>query len=188
VLTAFAAVIAFGVLDGLLLAMVVSIVLLLKRMAQARVSELGRLAEGHDFVDRERHPEAQPVTGMLIVRPEERLFFGNADAVMSDISARVRRRAGLHSVVLSLEECPDLDSTSIEALTELASELKQAGVELRLARVKDGVRELLQRVQIPGLNPDCYAAWSVDDAVEALMQPAMAHQVPGGATQPASSI
>ena len=181
VLTAFAAVIAFGVLDGLLLAMVVSIVLLLKRMAQARVSELGRLAEGHDFVDRERHPEAQPVTGMLIVRPEERLFFGNADAVMSDISARVRRRAGLHSVVLSLEECPDLDSTSIEALTELAHQLAQAGLQLWLARVKDNVRELLQRVQIPGLNPDCYAAWSVDDAVQGVQASASGAPLPGGA-------
>ena len=180
VLTAFAAVIAFGVLDGLLLAMVVSIVLLLKRMAQARVSELGRLAEGHDFVDRERHPEAQPVAGMLIVRPEERLFFGNADAVMSDISARVRRGAGLHSVVLSLEECPDLDSTSIEALTELAHQLAQAGLQLWLARVKDNVRELLQRVQIPGLNPDCYAAWSVDDAVQGVQASVSGAPLPGG--------
>lgn len=61
-----------------------------------------------------------------------------------------------------------------------------AAVLLRLARVKDSLRELLQRVQMPGLNPDCYSAWSVDDAVQALT--ADFHQVPGGATQPASSI
>lgn len=187
-LTAFAAVIVLGVLDGLLLAMVVSIAMLLKRMAQARVSELGRLADGHDFVDRQTHPEALPVAGLLIVRPEERMFFGNADAVMAEISARVRSRPGLQAVVLSLEECPDLDSTSIEALTELAGQLAKAGVQLRLARVKDGVRDLLQRVQIAGLSPDSYLAWSVDDAVRALLQLPAAHQVPGGATQPASSI
>ena len=187
-LTAFAAFIVLCVLDGLLLAMVVSIAMLLKRMAQARVSELGRLADGHDFVDRQTHPEALPVAGLLIVRPEERMFFGNADAVMAEISARVRSRPGLQAVVLSLEECPDLDSTSIEALTELAGQLAKAGVQLRLARVKDGVRDLLQRVQIAGLSPDSYLAWSVDDAVRALLQLPAAHQVPGGATQPASSI
>ncbi|MDR2298267.1 MAG: SulP family inorganic anion transporter [Comamonas sp.] len=187
-LTAFAAVIVLGVLDGLLLAMVVSIVMLLKRMAQARVSELGRLADGHDFVDRQTHPEALPVAGLLIVRPEERMFFGNADAVMAEISARVHDRPGLQAVVLSLEECPDLDSTSIEALMELASQLAKTGVQLRLARVKDGVRDLLQRVQIAGLSPDSYMAWSVDDAVSALILPSVVHQVPGGATQPASSI
>lgn len=68
----------------------------------------------------------------------------------------------------------------------LARQLQQAGLLQRLARVKDSLRELLQRVQMPGLNPDCYSAWSVDDAVQALT--ADFHQVPGGATQPASSI
>ena len=168
VLTAFGAVIVFGVLDGLLLAMMVSIAMLLKRMAQARVSELGRLAESHDFVDRQIHPEAQPVAGVLIVRPEERLFFGNADAMMSEISLRVGRIQGLKAVVLSLEECPDLDSTSIEALTELAAQLSKDGVQLRLARVKDDVYALLQRVKIEGLGPGSYTALSVDDAVRAL--------------------
>lgn len=166
VITAFMAVILLGVLDGLLLSMVLSIALLLKRMAQARVSELGRLAHSHDFVDRQMHPEALAVPHVLIVRPEEPLFFGNADTVMADISARVARDSGLKALILSLEECPDLDSTSVEALIELAKQLAQSGIELRLARVKDGVRELLQRVQIPGLEPTAYAAWSVDDAVQ----------------------
>ena len=53
--------------------------------------------------------------------------FGNADAVMAEISDRVRSRPGLQAVVLSLEECPDLDSTSLEALTELAGQLAKAG-------------------------------------------------------------
>ena len=170
VLIAFAAVIVFGVLDGLLIAMMASIVMLLKRMAQARVSELGRLADSHDFVELQTHPEAASVTGVLIVRPEERMFFGNADAMMSQISAKVRSTQGLWAVVLSLEECPDLDSTSIEALTELANQLTQAGVLLRLARVKDSVRDLLPRLQIAGLSPDCYSGWSVDDAVRRLTQ------------------
>ena len=168
VLIAFAAVIVFGVLDGLLIAMMASIVMLLKRMAQARVSELGRLADSHDFVELQTHPEASSVPGVLIVRPEERMFFGNADAMMSQISAKVRNTQGLRAVVLSLEECPDLDSTSIEALTELANQLTQAGVLLRLARVKDSVRDLLPRLQIAGLSPDCYSGWSVDDAVRRL--------------------
>lgn len=170
VLIAFAAVIVFGVLDGLLIAMMASIVMLLKRMAQARVSELGRLADSHDFVELQTHPEASSVPGVLIVRPEERMFFGNADAMMSQISAKVRSAQGLRAVVLSLEECPDLDSTSIEALTELANQLTQAGVLLRLARVKDSVRDLLPRLQIAGLSPDCYSGWSVDDAVRRLTQ------------------
>lgn len=178
VITAFIAVIVLGVLDGLLLSIVLSIALLLKRMAQARVSELGRLAHSHDFVDRQRHPEAVAVPHVLIVRPEEGLFFGNADAVMADIGARVARAPGLKALILSLEECPDLDSTSVEALSELARQLAHAEVQLRLARVKDGVRELLQLVQIPGLEPTAYTAWSVDDAVQDIEAAASAKTKP----------
>ena len=170
VLIAFAAVIVFGVLDGLLLAMVASIVMLLKPMGQSGVSTLGRLDDSHDYVDVRGHSEARSVPGLLIVRPDEGLFFGNADTVVANIWTLVQQRqaSGLRAVVVSLEESPDLDSTSIEALSELATELNKAGIPLRLARVKDRVRELLGRVQMPGLTPDAYAAWSVDDAVHAL--------------------
>lgn len=167
---AFAAVIVLGVLDGLLLAMLVSILMLLQRLAQAQVSQLGRLAASHDYVDLQRHPQAQPVPGVLIARPEQALFFGNADTVMAGVLAQAQQAGGqgLRAVVLSLEESPDLDSTSIEALAELATQLANLGVRLKLARAKDAVRELLDRVQIAGLGPEDYAAWSVDDAVQGL--------------------
>ena len=82
---------------------------------------------------------------------------------MSDIRARVAQAADVHAVVLSLEESPDLDSTGIEALGELARQLQQAGVLLRLARVKDSLRELLQRVQMPGSTPTAIqpGAWTM---------------------------
>lgn len=152
-LTALAAVIVLGVLDGLLLAIAVSVLMLLKRMAQA-----------------------QTVPGVLIARPDQAVFFGNADTVMVSVLQQVRTAlasgaaSAPHAVVLSLEESPDLDSTSVEALTELVAQLHALGIPLRLARVKDRVRELLDRVHIPGLAPEDYAAYSVDDAVAALKQ------------------
>lgn len=108
---------------------------------------------------------------MLIARPEAPLFFGNADAIFAALHARVQaqRGAGLKAVVLSLEESPDLDSTSIEALADFAAQMRQWGLPLvLLARTKDTVRELLARVRMDALPASAYAAWSVDDAVAAL--------------------
>ncbi|MEG0447545.1 MAG: sodium-independent anion transporter, partial [Comamonas sp.] len=100
------------------------------------------------------------------------VFFGNADAVfvrlLAQVDDQIRLKTGLKAVVLSLEESPDLDSTALEALTEFAAQIDKRGLQLRLARVKDSVRELLGRVQIPTLAADSYVAWSVDDAVAAL--------------------
>lgn len=173
-LAALLAVLLLGVLDGLLLAMALSIAMLLRRFAEPRVSWLGQLPQSHDYVDAARHPEALAVPGLLIARPESPLFFGNADAIFAAIRAQVQAKvqtqsgAGLRAVVLSLEESPDLDGTSIEALADFAAQMRQWGLPLLLARTKDPLRELLDRVAIEALPASAYAAWSVDDAVAAL--------------------
>jgi len=162
-LTALVGVLVLGVLDGLLAAIGLSLLLLLRGMATPRVEWLGRLgADGHDFVDLQRHPEASTLPGLAIARPAMPLFFGNADPVFAAIAQRLREGPVLRGLVLSLEESPTLDAGSLEALAEFAG---NCPVPLFLARAKDAVRELLDRVAAPQLPPERYAAWSVDDAV-----------------------
>jgi len=70
-------------------------------------------------------------------------------------------------VVLSLEESPDLDGTSLEALSDFAAWLQARGVELRMARLKDDARELLLSAALPQLPAHTLDHWSVADAVDA---------------------
>jgi len=165
-LVAFVAVLLFGVLDGLLAAIGVSLLMLLHGFSRTQVSWLGRLGQSHDYVDAERHPEAWVPPGLLIARPEVPLFFGNADPVFSAIRARMDATRPLTHVVLSLEESADLDGTSIEALCDFAAYVHKRGAQLVLARVKDDVRDLLAQVRSDDLRATQYAAWSVDDAVQ----------------------
>jgi SulP family sulfate permease len=162
---AAAGVLLFGVLFGMLLAVAMSLLLAVRRFAQPLVSELGQLPGTRDYLDRARHPDATVVTGTLIMRPEEPLFFANAEQVFQVV--RLRARAlGARVVVLSLEVSDDLDSTAVEALAEAATSLRAYGTSLILARVKDKPREALTRM---GLTSDSDAGirlfWSVDDAV-----------------------
>ena len=165
VLVAIAAVVLLGVLDGLLVAIGVSLALLLRSLSRSRVSWLGRLAQSHDYVDTARHPQAIVPEDMLIARPEEPIFFGNADAVFSAVRLQVQSAASLRRIVLSLEESPNLDATSIEALCDFAGWTRQRNTELVLARVKDAVRDVLAQVDSTDLPATSYAPWSVDDAV-----------------------
>jgi MFS superfamily sulfate permease-like transporter len=171
-LVAFVAVLLLGVLHGLLSAIGLSLVLLLRSMSQARVAWLGRLGQSHDYVDTARHPEAQVPPGMLIARPEVPLFFGNAEAVFAAIRARMDQAGPLGHVVLSVEESPDLDGTSTEALCDFAAHVRERGAQLRLARVKDTIRDLLGQVRCEHLPPDACSAWSVDDAVQQTLETA----------------
>ncbi len=92
-LAAVLAVLSLGILNGLLFAIAFSLAMLLRQLATPRLSVLGRLADGHDFVDIEQHPEAMQPPAMLIVRPEEPLFFVNAEAVLRSGASPGRSRA-----------------------------------------------------------------------------------------------
>jgi MFS superfamily sulfate permease-like transporter len=169
-LVAFAAVLAvllLGVLDGLLVAVGASLMLALRDLSQAKVTELVRLDGGHAFVDRAAHPGATGEPGLLILRPEAPLFFASADGLMQAIAEYLAAQPQTGTLILSLEESPDLDSSGVEALRDLAARLAAEGRRLQLTRVHGPVIALLLRAQLPGLDAGAIATPSVDDAVRA---------------------
>jgi SulP family sulfate permease len=168
VVGAVAAVLLLGVLDGMLAAIALSLLAALKRFSQPVVHELGELASSRDFVVLDAQPRAAAVPGLLILRPEEPLFFASAERVVAEVMNRVGSRDAVRAVVLSLEESSDLDSTAVECLLELAQRLRGGGRMLVLARVKESVRELLGRWDPQGLGRADRMFWSVADAVQAL--------------------
>lgn len=168
VVAAVAAVLLFGVLDGMLAAIALSLLAALKRFSQPVVHELGELESSRDFVVLEAQPRAAAVPGLLILRPEEPLFFASAERVVAEVMNRVGSRGAVRAVVLSLEESSDLDSTAVECLLELGQRLRGGGRLLVLARVKESVRELLGRWDPQGLGRADRMFWSVADAVQAL--------------------
>jgi MFS superfamily sulfate permease-like transporter len=161
------AVLVFGVLDGMLIAIALSLLALLQRFADTRIARLGQMPGTHDFVDFSRNPAAQTDPAILIVRPMEPLFFANADRVLAALADTAEADAAIKVVILSMEESPDFDSAALAALRECDQRLAKAGKFLLLARVRDAIRDLLTTAGATSLaNPDrCF--WSVADAFAA---------------------
>ncbi|MEO9216841.1 MAG: SulP family inorganic anion transporter [Rhodanobacter sp.] len=166
-LAAIVAVLTLGILNGLLVAIAFSLAMLLRQLATPNLSVLGRMPGSHDFVDIAEHPAAQLPPDMLILRPEEPLFFANAESILALARQQVESHPGSRVVVLSLEESPDLDGTALEALSDFATWLDTRDIMLRVARLKDAVRELLLRATLPQLLPQALDYWSVEDAATA---------------------
>ncbi len=159
-------VLVFGVLDGMLVAIALSLAALLKRLASPYVARLGRLAGGHDFVDIARHADAFPVSGVTVWRPAQPLFFANADAILNTIVSHIRAIGHSKCVVVSLEESFDLDSTALDALLEFDTAVRATGKRVQYARVHDQARDLITAAA-PELAGRCSV--SVDDAVSAVL-------------------
>ncbi len=166
VIASVAAVLLFGVLYGMLAAVALSLLAALQRFGQPVVHELGELGSSRNFVVLDGHTDTAAVSGLLIVRPEEPLFFASAERVASEIMRIVSSRPAVKCVVLSLEESSNLDSTAGECLLELRQRLGNGGRSLILARVKQPIRELLAHLESGGIGSADRMFWSVADAVE----------------------
>jgi MFS superfamily sulfate permease-like transporter len=165
VVAAAVAVMALGVLNGLLAGIAISVAMTLRELSEPRLSELGRHGGGHDYLGLQ-HPGVARVPGVLILRPEAPLFFANVERLLEQARARIAAESP-RAFVLSLEETPDLDGTTVEALCAFTAEQGAAGRETVLARLKDPVLALLQRA-MAGQPAARLEAGSVDDAVASL--------------------
>jgi MFS superfamily sulfate permease-like transporter len=168
-LGAAAGVLVLGVLNGMLVAILLSLVALLRRLATPLVARLGRLGQTHDYVDLARHPDAVAPAGIAVWRPTTPLFFANAERVLAYIAIKTRGNAATRAIVVSLEESFDLDSTALDALIEFDTTMQAAGIRVQLARVHDRARDLLAASDATDLQTR--SSYSVDDAVAALEPP-----------------
>ena len=164
-LAAASGVLAFGPLYGMLIAVSLSVLALAHRLAEHKIDRLGQLDGSEDYVDLARHPSAKIDRAILVVRPQEPLFFGNAEAIMNEIERATSNATRV--VVLSLEESYDLDSSAIDVLGETATRLQARGQHLIFGRLKDPVRELLEKAGEPLASLAIQGQRSVAEAVKA---------------------
>jgi MFS superfamily sulfate permease-like transporter len=165
------AVVMFGVLDGMLASIGLSILAALRGFSKPVLHELGELRDTRNFVHLVGQPDAHRMPGLLILRPEEPLFFASAEQVVGLVMTLSAQAPDARAVVLSLEESGDLDSTAVECLLELDRHLQRHGCVLLLARAKQTVRALLTQCDPQGLGSERRMFWSVADAVQAAANP-----------------
>jgi len=143
--SAFAGVLLLGILKGVLIAAVISLLVLLRRAASPHVASLGRVPGTDRFSDLERHPDNERMPGALIVRVESGLFYFNVGHVRDEVRRLVGAAGpGLKVVVWDLSSSPGVDIAGTRLVGELRAELAAAGVALRLVDARASVRELLR--------------------------------------------
>jgi high affinity sulfate transporter 1 len=136
-LTALFGVLLFDLLPGLLLAVGLSLVLFIARAGERNLAVLGRLPGTTLYVDTALHDTAATTPGVLAVRPDGSLFFGNADRVKGDVRELARAaEPAPHAVVLDLAARFTFGVPVLDTLAELREELAHTGVTLHLAHLR----------------------------------------------------
>jgi MFS superfamily sulfate permease-like transporter len=165
---ALVAPITLGVLDGVLIAIGATFVYLLRKMMFPRDALIGRVPGRDGFYKLHRHPDAQPVPGMVIPLVQGDLLFFNADHVQARLCAIADAMPqGTRWLVLDASAITQVDSTAAAMLDEFGADLAGRGVRFGLAELHAEVRELLGRSGLlAAVGPDMIFD-DLDDALRA---------------------
>ncbi len=167
-MAALLGVLGSGPVNGVLLGAALSIVLLLRRAARPRVTELARVPGTSYFGDRSRHPENETIAGVLVVRTESALLYFNVEYVRARVSELVAARADpIRLVVFFLGSVPTVDLAGAELLAELHTTFHTRGVVFRVAEARGEVRDALRRIGFEREHGPLESGQSVEAMVSA---------------------
>jgi SulP family sulfate permease len=165
-LGAAAGVLLLGLELGIATGILLSLMTLLVRASTPHIAVIGRIAGTQHFRNVERHG-VETIPGVLFLRIDESLFFGNLNAVEARLGAELMKDTRIHDVVLIMSAVNRVDTTAMEVLTDLNRDLGARGIRLHLAEVKGPVQDrLLHSPLWKGLSGKVHL--SVNSAFEAL--------------------
>lgn len=152
----FAGELTLGVLHGIAVGVVLSLIALIYRTTHPQGAVLGQLPGTEAYRDVALHPEATTFPGLLIWRPGGDLFFASIGHVGHGLRAALAEcHPPARHVLIDAESVNLVDTTALDELSTVVKELKEQGITLALARVRDQVRERMRREGLESLvGPD----------------------------------
>ena len=145
----FVGVAVFGVIPGIGLAILLAVIEFLWDGWRPHHAVLGRVDGIRGYHDLKRYPEARLVPGLVLFRWDAPLFFANAELFhQSVLNAVAQSPTKVRRVVVTAEPVTSIDVTSADMLDELEQSLREAGIELRFAEMKDPVKDKLKRFEL----------------------------------------
>ena len=143
---ALGGVLLLGILQGILLAALASVLMLLARASQPHVAFLGRIPGTNSYSDIARHPENEPLRGLIVFRPEASLLYVNADSILESVLERVGKAgpSDVRLVICDLSASPYIDLAGSRMLHQLHGQLASRDIALRIVGARGRVRDLLR--------------------------------------------
>lgn len=145
----FAGVATLGVIPGIGLAIALAVVEFLWDGWRPHYAVLGRVEGLRGYHDIKRYPDARRVPGLLLFRWDAPLFFANAELFSQCLREAIAQSpTPVKRIVVTAEPVTSVDVTSADMLAELEQQLREAGMELQFAEMKDPVKDKLRRFEL----------------------------------------
>ncbi|CAM5257279.1 putative sulfate transporter [Streptomyces alboniger] len=148
-IAAFLGVALLGVLAGIAVAVVLSILNVFRRAWWPYSTVLGRVPGLAGYDDVRSYPHAEELPGLVMLRFDAPLFFANAKSFRDEVLRCTRTEPPPRCVLIAAEPVTDVDTTAADVLEELDEAMQAKGIDLVFAEMKDPVR---RKVELYGLT------------------------------------
>lgn len=144
-LIALVGVLIFGILDGVIIATVLTLLLMIKAVSKPHVAFLGRIPGTKRYTDISRHPDNESIPGVLLFRVESTVLYFNVENIRSVIWSRILSSdASLKIVIWDLSSSSYIDLAGARLIRRLYQELAAKGISFKIAEAYSGVRDTLR--------------------------------------------
>lgn len=161
--------ISFGVLQGVVVAIIATFVYVVLSAMQPRVVLLGRLPGRMGFYKLHRAPESRPVDGMTICFIQGSVLFFNADNVKESLQEVIATATGIRWLVIDASAITQIDSTATDMFLAFRSDLQRRGIRLAFAEVQANVAALLARADLAPIDGSTMFFDDLEDAYQAFV-------------------
>ncbi|MDD2197420.1 MAG: sulfate permease [Bacteroidales bacterium] len=160
-------VLVFGILEGVLIAAIVTLVLVIKAVSIPHVAILGRIPGTQRYSDVVRNPDNELFPPLLLFRVESSVYYFNTDYIEEHILSKVDYAStSLKTVIWDLNTSPHVDRAGAKMIGQLYQDLKARGILLRIANARAGVRDILRNEEIDQLIGRISREVSLNDIVD----------------------
>jgi len=166
-LVALVGVLVFGILEGVIIAAIVTLVLIIKAVSIPHVAILGRIPGTKRYSDVVRNPDNELFPQLLLFRVESSVYYFNTDYIENIVMTKVDEAGALlKTVVWDLSTSPQVDRAGAKMIGQLYLDLQAKGITLHIAEARAGVRDILRNEEIDKLIGRISRQVSLNDIVK----------------------
>lgn len=159
-------VLTFGILKGVMIAVILSLAFLIRRTASPNVAVLGRIGNTDRYSDMQRHPDNLIIEDVMIFRVESSLLYFNADHVMEQLTRHLSQHGEqVKLVILDMSAVSFVDVAGSKMLMHLSKELVQRGISFKIVEALSNVRDILRMQGMEEIIGHISRKTSIQDAI-----------------------
>ena len=154
-----------GVEPGIIIGILLSIIMVIYRISNPEIEELGQIPGKHIFRNIQRFPDLEIHDEILILRIDSQIYFANSNFIKENVYKKIGEKRKLRHLIFDAGAINRIDSSGFHLLKDMIEDLHGKGILIHFVQVRGGIRDVMKKNKMFEENKKCQFWLTVEDAV-----------------------